>query len=338
MKKTLVFLLFSISLFAKGNYIIMADDLAMLKLFRDDREKVISIAEEIASEYDGLIFHLGSTVIFSKGEIFYYNSSQENLKEFISIINKNNKKVYFWFLDSFGNNDFEKIYLEHLRVVDELSPKLQEFKFDGIVIDLEWINYNKDGVEIDNSKKLMEIIYNIEKVLNKEVFVFGSLINDEKENQKRGYNKKDYEKILPMLYIKDGGFYEGIKGNPVSFYTDSRIDDLKDYYKKNFKRIVVAMEHGIILKRNGDFYFVRNFGKFDKDINNILENLDLLEEFEYKYHTVKKMQSKKDFLLKKNDSSYEEISKNELLYLFETNKKLLSDEDIIWEYFKYIDN
>jgi hypothetical protein len=53
----------------------------------------------------------------------------------------------------------------------------------------------------------MEIIYNIEKVLNKEVFVFGSLTNDEKENQKRGYNKKDYEKILPMLYIKDGGFY-----------------------------------------------------------------------------------------------------------------------------------
>lgn len=335
MKKIFFFLLINISLISSSNYIIMADDLSMLRLFRDDREQVINIAEEIGEKYDGLIFHLGSTVIFDRGGMFYYRTSQENLKEFINIINKKNKKVYFWFLDSFGSDAFIEIYNEYEEVMEKLFPKLEEFQYDAIVIDLEWINYNEIGLVLDNSKKFKEIILNIETKFKKKVFAFASVVDDEEENKKRGYGKIDYSKLLPMFYIKDAGFYEGTLGEPVAVYSEERIENLRAYYKENFEKIVVSMESGIILKRGNSFHFVRNFRKFDKDLDNIFENLKKTNEFNHKYYIIKEMKAMQDFYFEKNDESFEKINKDEKLYIFETKENFLLEGDIIWEYFIY---
>lgn len=337
-KKLILFLMFlSLNLYGKNNYIVIADDLTMLRLFRDDKNEIINMAKDISEKYDGVVLHLGNTVIFDKGGQFYYETSKKNLSEFIKIIKNQNKKIYFWFFDTFGNEDFLKLYDKHQEVLKNLRPKLDEYDFDGIILDLEWINYNEVGAEIRNNSKLNEIIFNVENTFNKKVYNFASLIESPEENEKRGYNKEDYEKFLPMLYIKDGGFYKGNFGEPVPFINDNRIEALKGFYEKNFDKTVVSLESGIILKKNDKYYFVRNFNRLNKDLKDISENLKEIKEYKNKYYTIYEMEVIKEFKLRKNDESLETLEKAQIIFFFKTNREILFDKDIIWEYFKFID-
>ncbi len=133
----------SLNLYGKNNYIVIADDLTMLRLFRDDKNEIINMAKDISEKYDGVVLHLGNTVIFDKGGQFYYETSKKNLSEFINTIKNQNKKVYLWFFDTFGSSDFSKLYDKHEEVLKNLRPKLNQYNFDGIILDLEWINYNE---------------------------------------------------------------------------------------------------------------------------------------------------------------------------------------------------
>lgn len=336
-KIILILVLLNLELYGKNNYIIIADDLTMLRLFRDDKNEIINIAKEISEKYDGVVLHLGNTVIFDKGGQFYYETSKENLSEFIKVVKSQNKKVYFWFFDTFGSADFSKLYDKHEEVLKNIRPKLDQYNFDGIILDLEWINYSETGEEIKNNSKLKEIIFNVENTFNKKVYNFASLIESSEENEKRGYNKENYSKFLPMLYIKDGGFYKGNFGEAVPFINDNRIEDLRDFYKKNFDRTVVSLESGIILKRNDNYYFVRNFNRLNKDLEYISENLKEVRNYKHKYYTIYEMEVTKKFKLRKNDETLETLEKDEIIYIFKTNREILSDKDIIWEYFKFID-
>lgn len=333
----LLLMLFNLDMYGKDNYIIIADDLTMLRLFRDDKNEIINIAKDIAKKYDGVVLHLGNTVIFNKGGQFYYDTSKSNLSEFIEIIKSQNKKVYFWFFDTFGSKDFLKLYSDHEEIIKNLKPKLEEYNFDGIILDLEWINYNVEGKEIRNNSKLEEIINNVETVFHKKVYNFASLIDNHEENSKRGYDKNNYHKLFPMLYIKDGGFYEGSFGEPIPYLNDNRIETLKMNYKDSFEKTVVSLESGIIVKKNNNYYFIRNFNRLNKDLMEISEHLKEIREFKNKYYSIYEMKVVKDYRLKKNDESYESLEENQIVYIFKTNRELLSDGDIIWEYFKFVD-
>ena len=49
------------------------------------------------------------------------------------------------------------------------------------------------------------------------------------------------------------------------------------------------------------------------------------------------MQVTDELRLQKNDETLETLEKNQIIYIFKTNKEILSDKNIIWEYFKFID-
>lgn len=336
-KIILILVLLNLDLYGKNNYIIIANDLTMLRLFRDDKKEIINIAKDISEKYDGVVLHLGNTIIFDKGGQFYYETSKKNLFEFINIIKSKNKKVYFWFFDTFGSSNFLKLYDNHHIVLLNLKPKLAHYNFDGIILDLEWLNYSETKKEIRNNRKLEEIIFNVEKTFNKKVYNFASLIESHEENEKRGYDKENYKNFLPMLYIKDDGFYKGNFGEPVPFINDNRIEALREFYQKNFDRTVVSLESGIILKKNDNYYFVRNFNRLNKDLNEISENLKEIKNYQKKYYTIYEMEVLKKFKLWKNDETFEILEKNQIIYIFRTNREILFDKDIIWEYFKFID-
>lgn len=337
-KLILILIVLNLNLYGSNNYIIIADDLLMLRLFRDDKNEIINMAKDISKKYDGVILHLGNTVIFDKGGQFYYETSKKNLSEFINIIKSQNKKVYFWFFDTFGSKDFLSLYGKYPEVIQTIKPELEKYDFDGIVLDLEWINYNEEGIEIRNNSKLEEIIFNLENIFDKKVYNFASLIESHEENEKRGYDKTNYHKFFPMLYIKDGGFYSGSFGEPIPFINDNRIEALKDFYKNNFERVVVSLESGIILKKNDNYYFVTNFNNTNKDLTGISENLKKIREFNNKYYSIYEMEVIKEFKLQKNDESYENLEKNQVIYIFKTNKEIISEKDIVWEYFKFNDS
>lgn len=337
MKKIIFIFFLSFKLYCYNNYIVMANDSEMLKLFRDDNIRVVEIANDISKNYDGVIIHLGNQNIFDRGGLFYYETSQKNLFEFINIIKNQNKKIYFWFFDSFGSEAFLNLYYKHLEILDNLKPKLDKYNFDGIVLDLEWINYNLDNIEIQNNQKLNEIIMNVNKIFDKKVYNFTSLIEIDEENVKRGYDTLNYDNYFPMLYIKDGGFYQGKSGEPVPHINDNRIENLREFYKNNFYKTVVSLESGIILKNNNNFYFIRNFNKFDKDTEEIMKNLIKTREFNNKYYSIYEMKVDKDFLLKKNDDLNESLKKDQIIYFFKVNPQILSENDIIWEYFKFVE-
>ena len=62
-----------------------------------------------------------------------------------------------------------------------------------------------------------------------------------------------------------------------------------------------------------------------------------VRNYKHKYYTIYEMEVTKKFKLRKNDETLETLEKDEIIYIFKTNREILSDKDIIWEYFKFID-
>ncbi|MGM0410975.1 MAG: hypothetical protein ACQEQF_09470, partial [Bacillota bacterium] len=122
--------------------IILADNQKIIDIFRNkDKTKVDSLISDLKN-YNKIIIHLGAKKVFERGNAFFYKSSQENLNYFINELKKDDKKVYLWFLDSFGGDSFLEIYNEHEEIIKANYNHLKKMNlnYDGIVIDLEWIN------------------------------------------------------------------------------------------------------------------------------------------------------------------------------------------------------
>lgn len=341
MRKIILMLYFMISfvVFAKDNYVILADSWYQKIEFRDNDDLIDEIADDIIENYMGIVIHLGNEIIFDKGGEYYYTSSKNNLKRFSDKLTLNNKKVYFWFFDSFGSTAFINFYKDYKLKIDKIKRQLekQNLFYDGIIIDLEWINYSEE-YNVDNSQKYLEILEYLREVFaEKEIMFFASLADSEVENNRRGYNLEEIRKLqikaLSMLYIKDGGFRE-VNGYPSSIISDSRIRDLREYFNDNQIDVAIALEKGIIVKRNFRYYFIRNFRRRDEDIELIFSNLAYIETLNKEYHKIDIYEVKQDFKLRKNDRSYENIEKGEKLYIFSVNKNILEAGDFIWEYYK----
>ena len=182
---------------AKG--VILADDQKVLEIFRDyDQNQILELAREI-SEYDKVILHLGARKVFTLGHPFFYSTSQKNLQTFSRQLEKQNQKFYLWFLDSFGSEMFLDIYDNHQEIIDDNYSKLKELdlNYDGIVIDLEWINHGQKDNSSHNQDKYLEVLkYLRNKFEFKELYAFMSIVDDPHENLERGY---DVDEILKYL-------------------------------------------------------------------------------------------------------------------------------------------
>jgi len=331
----IIILLFTtnITIFAEG--IIIANNYEIINIFREHNKlKVDKLIEEIDS-YDKVILHLGAKYVFEKGSAFYYRTSQENLKYFCDRLYNENIEVYLWFLDSFGYDGFIDIYNNYKEIIDNNYSHINQLdlKYEGIVIDLEWINLSTDS-DIDNSNKYLQIIeYLDKKFKNKKLYAFASIIDNKAENIKRGYPEslllKHLDNIIPMLYIKDGGFY--LKNNELNFLlNETRIENLKLYYKENNYIPAVSIEDGIILEKNNNLYFIKTINTFSYK-----NKMKLIYKKEKYYYEIKGYKATENFSIRRNDGFIEEIKKDDIVHFFQlNNQNLIQDNNYVWEFFK----
>ena len=321
----------SIQSFSKG--IIIASDMGILKKFRDSNEEEISkFAKEISLDYDKVILHLGSEVVFRRGGPFFYKTSKENLKTFSNILKENQVELYFWILDSFGGKAFLEIYESYQKSVDENLKNLNEMEinYNGIVIDLEWIN--KEGY--NNNEKYIGILKYIRKNIgDKKLLAFASLIESQEENLKRGYDEEEISKIseglITMLYPLDGGFY--LKNNHLNLYlTDNRINSIKNYLLQKRHKIAFSVVGGIVLERNESLYLIKNF-VLKKGLD--LTDLELEYANKFDYYDVYGYNVLKPKKVIKNDGKEEQLEKNDKIHIVEINYKKIEDDYFLWEYF-----
>jgi nicotinamide mononucleotide adenylyltransferase len=219
-----MFILLSLALFSKG--IIIGDDLFILKTFRDKEQKdILEIVNNIDQHFDEVIIHMGRADVSERGNFFFYRTSKENLKYFANLLEDRGIKLYLWFFDSFGSDDFLSLYNNRLNLITSNKKFIESLNitYEGIVVDFEWINLGED----ENTEKYMTFLRDLKSIFfDKKVMAFTNTIDSEYENTKRGYDLERMAEIIdgmiPMLYVVDFGIYyenEDIKMN----FSDARI-------------------------------------------------------------------------------------------------------------------
>ncbi|MFW5988498.1 MAG: hypothetical protein ACOCQA_03585 [bacterium] len=342
MKSKLIFIFFIITAYllaaqpAEAEGIILADDDKILEIFRDgSQNQIIDLAGQI-KDYDKVILHLGARRVFSRGHPFFYKTSRANLKTFSEQLQKQKQDFYIWFLDSFGSEMFLELYDEHQQIVDANYQQLKQLDLDyqGIIIDLEWINLDTTANQSDNQTKYLEILkYLRNKFKDKELYAFMSIIDDQQENLSRGYKEEEIMKyldnIVVMLYLKDAGFYTA--DNELNLILrDNRIDDLKDYYKYENYQIAVSLEGGIFLERNDKIYFIKTTNEYK-----FTDQSQLFYSKEEKYYQISGYKPQNSISIKRNDGQLVEINEKDRLHFLKIKADALVDrEDYIWEYFQ----
>ncbi|MGM0509423.1 MAG: hypothetical protein ACQERZ_09760, partial [Fusobacteriota bacterium] len=259
--------------------VIMASDKDILRNFRDfDKNQMKEFAQNVSKKYDKVILHLGSQYVFKRGGPFFYKTSQNNLKVFSEELKKDGVEIYFWILDSFGGEGFLDIYNSHRDIIDENIEKLeqQDIYYNGIVIDLEWIN----NYGYENNNKYLEILkYLKDKIKDKELYSFASIIESPIENQKRGYTEDKIKEIsdglIAMLYPMDGGFYLE-KGKLKLLLNDNRLDTIKKYLEKSGYKIAYSLVGGIIIEKNQKLYKIKNL--ISKDSINLEDTTEIYKD------------------------------------------------------------
>lgn len=335
MKKS-IYLIILLSLiqtiiYSKG--IIIANDSIMLKTFRDENTQYFkNMAEHINKNYDETIIHLGKETAYKKGSLFFYKTSKENLK---TLLDNLKTKKYIWFLDSYGSEEFEYIYQNYETIAKENLKFLENLniEYDGIAIDLEWINLNSN---FQNNKKMIEIVKNLKKIIGKKkLFLFSSIIEDEKENSLRGYDESElskYATLVPMIYIKDFGYY--LHENKLKLnFNENRLENLLKYFNSKNYKISYSLESGIILHRNQNLYFIKTINNIDS----LYSKTKQIYIDEQKHYKIEKLIVIEDLYIQRNDSLYEKILQNEEIYFLKINPEAVENSFWIWEYFIYYD-
>ena len=315
--------------YSKG--IILADNQELIKIFRPDDQQLVDKLLADLVDYDQVILHLGAKDVFKRGNAFFYRTSQNNFRYFARRLKERDQDLYLWFLDSFGGPSFLDIYREYQQIIDANYKGLKDLNlpYQGIVIDLEWINLNSK----DNSKRYLELIdYLNEKFSDKDIYAFTSLVDDSEENKRRGYHeeklKLSLDNLIMMLYIGDGGYY--LEDGKLKLYlTANRVDDLRKYYQQQDYGITVAVVGRIILERNGNLYFIKSANQFD-----YLDQVELRYQSEQKYVKISGYKPKKTFKLQRNDGVVEKINLDDRLHFIEIKQeRLVQESDLLWEYF-----
>lgn len=332
-----VFMLFIVSVgvlippAVSAESVIIARDRELLTLFRDsDPEEIEAFARDIGLRYDGAVLHLGRGYVFRRGGPFFYRTSRKNLQIFCSSMKASGKNVYLWFLDSFGSEDFHRIYEDHERIIDENLRTVRELElaYDGIVVDLEWINLPSG----DNAGSYLSVLRYLRHSLGeKKLLVFASLIDNPGENLRRGYDEEKIlqiaDNVIPMLYPVDGGF-KMTADRPVPLLNDARIASLRRYYWKSGYKAAVSLEGAIILERGGTLEIVRTAGDPEAEFS-----LRKTDSHAGLYFQIDSFRARDPFELTRNDGTRVLVRENENLHHFRVLETILCPGDYLWEYF-----
>lgn len=324
-------LILTVSCYSKG--IIIADDVKQTTLFSTvSTDSISSFANTICLKYDKVILHLGRKFVFRSGNIFSSERAKLNLQLFCTTCFQKKIPVYLWFFDCHGGENFIELYSQHKEIIEENIKALEsmEIKYDGIAIDMEWIN--KDNY--NNSSKLDEVIKTLRSSIgNKKLFYFTSLIDNENSNINRGYNIKKLSiynaQPITMLYINDGGFI--LKNNKtIPELNDERIKSLRKFYKKNAINVAVSLEKCVLLKSNSS----SNFIKIQSSIYDLADTITFRKINKYNFYNISEYIVTKTCEVKYTKKEIIEIKKGDVLFVFEPNEnKLLKADDYVWEYF-----
>jgi hypothetical protein len=160
-----------------------------------------------------------------------------------------------------------------------------------------------------------------------------SIVNDQKENIRRGYPEieiLDYlDNLIVMLYLKDSGYY--LADNQLKLILrDRRIDDLKEYYQAHNYQIAVSLTGGIFLEKAKELYFIKTTNHFSYELES-----DLFYQTDNKYSQISGYLLKEKIKLKRDDGQLIELQKGDRLHFLKIKQeKLVEENDIIWEYFQ----
>ena len=341
-------LLLSFCFKAHSNGIIIGFDTSIVSIFKyKDAEQVKVLAENVALKYDRVIIHLGRKYPFTKS-YFSDENCKNNLRIFCDLMHAKNVKVYLWLLDSFGNENFNKLYSEHRDIIDDAISRLQTYNvyYDGMVVDLEWINYEKDTsiknqesrqkkkIIKNNSKFINVLKYMRSKINNKELFAFVPIIENRKVNSSRGYDMKNILKyadnVIAMLYVINSDLCKSGDMHIQPCMNDSRINELRSFFKKKNILTAISLNQGIITKNDeGTFVFSK---PVRDETDEIFNKLMLSDKDNYKNYEVKQYNSITDFEFVNEEGVTEKVEKEENVYYIKFSKSFLKKDDFIWEY------
>jgi hypothetical protein len=147
-------------------------------------------------------------------------------------------------LDSHGSEKFREVYDIHKELIRVNLDSLRTLNipFDGIAVDLEWINLPRGNNNREFEGLMKQWRESLEK--EKKLYYFATLTNDDKENKKRGYNTDKLSRYadspLTMLYVVESGF--SLKKRQLSpNMSENRANTLLQFYKKNSLEICYSM-------------------------------------------------------------------------------------------------
>ena len=320
----------------KAQGIIIADDIKQEQLFNSVNEQnIISFANDIASKYKQVIFHLGRSYVFQNGNIFGDAIAKKNLNIFCSILKQKNIILILWFFDSYGDISFTQLYKDHVNIINENLDRLNELNipFDGIAVDMEWIN---KGGNSNNIRYLDIIKYLRSKVLNKKIYCFASLLNDEHSNSERGYDVQEILKyadnMIDMLYLQEGDFFIFNAQHKLQLNID-RIATLRNYCSKQGWLIAVSLQAGILMENEdkthisllpdlvGGYLSLLNISKVKHKSRNKLSKI-----YEYKIISTRSFNTV-------DNTKIEFHRKQRIFYFVPKANKIVRSKDFIWEYF-----
>lgn len=327
-------LIFSSNSFCKG--IVIADEKFQLLRFETvDTMEIVKFADSISMNYTKVILHLGTDYVFNKGNIYFEPIRQKNLQVFSNRLAKNKTKLYLWFLDAYGNDQFQKIYSNHSSIITTVSKKIKELNllYSGVYIDLEWIN---DGAKVEraNNSKLVEILKFLENSFStKEIGFFCSLIDSEKVNHKRGYSfdliKQTRAYPIVMLYIKDGGFY--FENNEIQPYlNDIRLTELKAFYNQHKWETCISLESAWIVKDKNEVISLR---LNPEEVIRLKKNIIPENKKKYNFFILNQYTISSDILIKQKNRKDVLLSKTSTVWSMKVNEILIDADNFLWEYY-----
>jgi len=320
---------------ARGIGIVLADETRQKELFNQSSESVLVFADSLSARYNRVIIHLGQRFVFDRGNIYSSPQSKRNLQLFCSRIQQNKGEVILWLLDSHGSKKFKEVYGIHkdLIRVNLDSLRALNIPYDGIAVDLEWINLPRGN----NNSEFAGIMKTWRDSLSKEkrLYYFATLIDDEKENRARGYDTGELARYanspLAMLYVVESGF-SAKKKKIVPEMSENRALSLLDYYQKQRWEICYSMHRAwyVVHKRKvvelllPEYAGSRLVLKSSEEINRFLRITDFV--FPGKI----RVQTKNNKTIKINDK--------DRIVLVEATQPGIDAGYFIWEYFDFQNN
>lgn len=341
MKKCFLILLiiFSFSIIFSQAIIIGRSNIIISMFENYNEQQIKGLAEDISMNYNKVVLNLGARYPFRHGGLFQNEKRIKNLEFFSKYLNDLGLEFYLWIFNTYGSEQFIDLYLDKDNLINENIRAFEELDiiYDGVIIDLEWINIDIrkgfDAMSCFNNPKYLEFIGLLRETLPKEkkLMAFASIMDNNEENYARGYDLYKMfdilDTVIPMLYIEDDSFvYRNNKLTPL--INDRRIDSMLDFYK-NYSQIEIAtsINKGLIVYRNDRYSLIRSIS-----IEDLPNGLNLIEIDTNKYYTIKKYRVTRSITILRNDGRYVHLRTGETVYYYYPNDNLIQKAKFIWNY------